>query len=225
MRGPSRWQAARRRCTDTTTADAGGTCGRGEIAWPPISRSNAPTTRASCRGSGIHLHPRTRASSEQLLRSVRPVDGLPPALGAHAHRDSEHPAHQYRASSRRPRALLQGFVIGPDHVAADHSAMVPGDDIFHGTGFSGLLHRSRKDIVGARTGKSLGVTGAGMPTSAASGRVGADASSSKGTQPADRLHRARPFLSGSHQERLSRYQATVSVRPSSKRTCGAYLSS
>jgi glucose-1-phosphate thymidylyltransferase len=46
------------------------------------------------------------------------------------------------AAQPSPDGLAQAFLIGADHVGDDCAALVLGDNIFHGPGFSGLLHRS-----------------------------------------------------------------------------------
>ncbi|OLM31342.1 Glucose-1-phosphate thymidylyltransferase [Pseudonocardia sp. Ae717_Ps2] len=46
------------------------------------------------------------------------------------------------AEQPSPDGLAQAFVIGADHIGDSASALVLGDNIFHGPGFSGMLHRS-----------------------------------------------------------------------------------
>lgn len=46
------------------------------------------------------------------------------------------------AEQPSPDGLAQAFVIGADHIGDSTSALVLGDNIFHGPGFSGMLHRS-----------------------------------------------------------------------------------
>lgn len=46
------------------------------------------------------------------------------------------------AEQPSPDGLAQAFLIGADHIGDSTSALVLGDNIFHGPGFSGMLHRS-----------------------------------------------------------------------------------
>ncbi|MDT0353497.1 glucose-1-phosphate thymidylyltransferase RfbA [Pseudonocardia charpentierae] len=46
------------------------------------------------------------------------------------------------AEQPSPDGLAQAFVIGAEHVGDDPVALVLGDNIFHGPGFSALLHNS-----------------------------------------------------------------------------------
>jgi glucose-1-phosphate thymidylyltransferase len=52
------------------------------------------------------------------------------------------------AEQDEPRGLADAFVIGADHVGDDSVALVLGDNVFHGPGFSALLHESVRDLDG-----------------------------------------------------------------------------
>ncbi len=51
-------------------------------------------------------------------------------------------------SSRSPNGLAEAFIIGADFVGDDSVALVLGDNIFHGRGFSGLLRRAGANLDG-----------------------------------------------------------------------------
>jgi glucose-1-phosphate thymidylyltransferase len=48
-----------------------------------------------------------------------------------------------------PRGIADGFVVGASHVGDDSVAMVLGDNVFHGPGFSSLLQREVAALDGA----------------------------------------------------------------------------
>lgn len=56
--------------------------------------------------------------------------------------------HISYAEQPRPNGLAEAFVIGADHVGNDSAALILGDNIFHGPGFSQLLQSKTDDIKG-----------------------------------------------------------------------------
>ncbi|MEV1295995.1 glucose-1-phosphate thymidylyltransferase RfbA [Pseudonocardia sp. NPDC049635] len=56
------------------------------------------------------------------------------------------------AEQPSPNGLAEAFVIGAEHVRGGPSALVLGDNIFHGASFGGLLRRRVADVVSGRTG-------------------------------------------------------------------------
>jgi len=125
-------------------------------------------------GAGTRLHPTTRAVSKQLLPvydkpmiyhalSVLMLAGIRDILLISTPQDLP----QFRrlldtgeelglrigyAEQEKPGGLAEAFLIGADHVGSDPAALVLGDNIFHGPGFSGLLRSSIADVVAGRAG-------------------------------------------------------------------------
>jgi glucose-1-phosphate thymidylyltransferase len=49
----------------------------------------------------------------------------------------------------KPNGLAQAFVLGEEHIGDDSSCLILGDNIFYGTGFTGLLNNASKTKDGA----------------------------------------------------------------------------
>lgn len=125
-------------------------------------------------GSGTRLHPITKAVSKQLLPvydkpmvyyplSVLMLAGIRDILVISTPHDlpafrrllgdgAELGLRLDYAEQAQPNGLAEAFVIGAEHVGDDPAALVLGDNIFHGPGFSGTLARSIADIETGRAG-------------------------------------------------------------------------
>jgi glucose-1-phosphate thymidylyltransferase len=121
-------------------------------------------------GAGTRLHPVTRATSKQLLPvydkpmiyyplSVLMLAGITEVLVITAPED----AAGFRrllgdgsswgmtigyAEQPSPDGLAQAFIIGADHIGDDSVALVLGDNIFYGQGFSGRLRQATAELDG-----------------------------------------------------------------------------
>lgn len=125
-------------------------------------------------GAGTRLHPITRAVSKQLLPvydkpmiyyplSVLMLAGIRDILLISTPQDLPQFHRLFGdgedlglrldyAEQAHPNGLAEAFRIGADHVGDGPSALVLGDNIFHGPGFSGLLQASIADIEANRVG-------------------------------------------------------------------------
>jgi glucose-1-phosphate thymidylyltransferase len=121
-------------------------------------------------GSGTRLYPLTMAVSKQLLPvgdkpmvyyplSVLMLAGVTDILLITTPRDLAQFEHLLGDGSRlglrisyavqeQPRGLPDAFVIGADFIGDDSVALVLGDNIFHGYGFSELLREHAHEVDG-----------------------------------------------------------------------------
>ncbi|MPZ00292.1 MAG: glucose-1-phosphate thymidylyltransferase RfbA [Actinophytocola sp.] len=56
--------------------------------------------------------------------------------------------HLSYAAQDQPNGLAEALIIGADHIGDEHVALVLGDNIFHGPGFSQLLRKHPADMAG-----------------------------------------------------------------------------
>jgi len=122
-------------------------------------------------GSGTRLHPITKGVSKQLLPvydkpmiyypiSVLMLAGIREMLII----TTEHDQHAYQcllgtgedfgvtfhyAIQDSPRGLAEAFIIGESFIGADSVALILGDNIFYGQGFTPLLKSSIDNLKGA----------------------------------------------------------------------------
>ncbi|MGI8592321.1 MAG: sugar nucleotidyltransferase, partial [Nakamurella sp.] len=121
-------------------------------------------------GAGSRLHPLTKAVSKQLLPvydkpmiyyplSVLMLAGIREILVITTPEDnagfrrllgdgSDWGLEITYAEQPQPNGLAEAFIIGKDHIGDDSVALVLGDNIFYGQGFSHTLRDATADIDG-----------------------------------------------------------------------------
>src|SRR3989338_252315 len=96
-------------------------------------------------GSGTRLHPATLAISTLMLAGIRDILIISTPQDTTRFEQLLGDGNQWGlnlsyAVQASPDGLAQAFLIGEDFIGNDLSALVLGDNIFHGHEFQGLLH-------------------------------------------------------------------------------------
>ncbi|WP_134321870.1 glucose-1-phosphate thymidylyltransferase RfbA [Cumulibacter soli] len=121
-------------------------------------------------GSGTRLHPITKASSKQLLPVYdKPMVYYPlstlmladirdiliistphdlPSFQRLLGDGSQWGINLTYAEQAHPNGLAEAFILGRDHVGDDSVALVLGDNIFYGQGFSSMLQHEATSLSG-----------------------------------------------------------------------------
>ena len=134
-------------------------------------------------GTGTRLHPITKAISKQLVPvydkpmiyyplSTLMLAGIRETLVITTPEDapmfhrllgdgSEFGLDLRYTTQAAPNGIAEAFLLGENHIDGDSVALVLGDNIFHGPGFSGMLRDARAGLSSADHGHGHGHEGDG----------------------------------------------------------------